>query len=451
MASAFWDPRARRWVASFRGLFDPRRRRLLVPVDQVPPGDGPTAKAAADAFASECDSLVQRCACSPGLDTIARAEALGAILPAQAIALRTGTAPPLAGDQRKREAVTILAAARMHPSSHRETVDEAKRHTAAVEAFTTWAGTVRVEDLTAERAMAYVAHLQASGYCYDGRRHALLWLRRAARMAGGLGYADALTGLVLDRRGDDRPAVEAWTFAELGQMVKAAARQDDQRLLAVVLLGGWCGLRDSEIYRLRCGDLDGEVLAVAKRKAKNRASRRDIPLPPTVAAVLADLAAGQPDTAPLIRPGSQRTKRTRSDGAFCDHTFPRWFGRAVWGDRPATPRALAAALVEDPVQPRPDRQLPGSSRLGCLPALRRLPPKCLRKTFLSWAFRQGLNRDQAERYAGHTLSGALPVSERHYLADLLVAELRPLAVELEARLVKVYRHPSMDSQVAVAQ
>ena len=441
MASAYFDPAIQAWKASFRGLFQRGvvRTRLRIPLDQLRHGQ---EKSLADAYAKHLDRLCRLCESQPKSADIDQAEAAGAITPDQAAALRTGARPPITGEGNKPVPMRILALARTHPSSRRERTRDILRHESDVTAFTTWAGTDRIEALTIERVDDWLRHLTEQGRTYDGRRHALLWLRRAARMAMTHGYPDALSGMILNRR-EQRPVIRAWTFAELGELLRGAARYPDHRLYAAVLLGGFAGLRDSEMFRLVCGDLDGHVLHISR--TKNRASIRSLPLPDPIVDALRPLVHGQPADAHLFRPTHVRTKRSPDILAFCDHTFPRWFNGAVWGDHPTTPAALARAIAAPAPPYRPHKVPPAPSAIGACPRLRRLPMKSLRKAFMSWTIRAKHDTHLIERWAGHTISGIAAVSERHYFADLDVTELEPIADVIGAAIQRSVAHPTVSA------
>jgi hypothetical protein len=89
----------------------------------------------------------------------------------------------------------------MHPSSQRETVGDVRDHERAVTAFCQWASSDRLDALDIETVTGWIKHQQAQGRAYDTIRHDILWLRRASRMAGAMGFPDPLTKLVLHRRG----------------------------------------------------------------------------------------------------------------------------------------------------------------------------------------------------------------------------------------------------------
>lgn len=407
MASAFLTRDG--WVADFRALHGASNSgRVRVPAERL---IGPADKAGAVAFAQQLDRLCRLCEATPTPAIIAEAEDARAITPEQAQALRTkrqvpGRRPII--DRRP----TVLAAALMHPASLREGSADQERHTEAVAGFCRWAGIERVEDLTIDLVTSYLAHLRAQGYSYDGRRHALLWLRRASKMAAAVGLPDPLSRLALDRR-DARQAIQAWSLPQLRQAIAVLGAHPDQRLRAVLLLGAFAGMRDSEIIRRQVRDLQGERLDIATdpaRKAKNEASRRMIPLAPAIVEALGPIVAGRAPEAPLIATTSARSHRSALRGFFNPESFAKWFSRGLWPAEDARPPAWI------------DTGLP------------RLPPKTMRKSFLSWMARAKANRDHLERYTGHTLSGVAVVTARHYLVDYAATELEDIAELVEREL-----------------
>lgn len=416
MASAVRDKLG--WIAIFRPLFgsgDAGRRPVRIPPSRLVSLDD---KAGADAYARHLAQLCRLCEVAPSVPTIDEAETLGAITAEQAAALRSGKQPPSARpapDQR----LTILAAALAHPSSQREKPAEQERHRKEVQRFVDHARIERVQDMTLEVVMSYLDHLRAEGMRFDGRRHALLWLRRASKMAAAAGLPDPLSGMSLDHR-ERRGAIVVWTLPQILAAVQALQAVPDRRPLAVLLLGACCGLRDSEIIRREVRDLQGDRLDCAtdpSREAKNDASRRMLPLAPVVADVLAGLAAGRQPSEALIATASQRSHGSQSPGFFNAESFATWFRRCMWPDE--------------------GRRARGYIDAGLPP----LPPKTMRKSFMSWMARGKANRDHLERYTGHTLSGVARVTGRHYLADYAADELQGIADLIQAQLAPVYTKP----------
>lgn len=409
MASAFYEKDKRRWRARFYGPFQrgATRRTVIIPAEHLRPGH---EKASADAYAAECDRLARLCE-NPavGPQIITRAAAMQAVTAEQARALRAKKPVPVVRPA-LREGWTITEAAESHPSTARETKAEQAKHRAAVARFTAWSGAATLGELTLDLARGWIAEMERQGLAWDTRRHSLLWLRRASRMAGAAGLPDPLSDFVLDRRGR-KPGVQVWTLDELCAAGRTLRTRTDLRPLACLLLGGFLGLRPSEIARARIEDIDADgVLEIGKRhgEGKNAASRRRLPMPPAMVADLRALAADRPADQPLIAKAT-RWAKAAGDPFFCLDTL---------GD-----------YMRDHLM-RPDGPL------------RPLPPKCLRKSFATWATRRKLDRDGIEAYLGHDNPWVPAMTRDHYLGDLQVDELRPFADEIGKALSPLYGPPS---------
>lgn len=148
------------------------------------------------------------------------------------------------------------------------------------------------------------------------------------------------------------------------------------RAQAVVYLGGFMGLRSSEITRLTASDLRGDVLFVGEHGSKNVQSRRALPVPGIILERLESLE--QSGDSPLIR-------RPRRDTAF------------------------DAFGLDHYMHPMLEK-----------------PPKMLRKAFSTWAV-NFLPPRHVETFLGHSSGLVSQVTARHYLADIRLAELRPSA------------------------
>jgi integrase len=163
-------------------------------------------------------------------------------------------------------------------------------------------------------------------------------------------------------------------------------------------LGAFAGLRPSETVRIRCGDLRADnrlpigLLPGRESEAKNHASRRLLPIPWPVAEAMHRLAKGRPANEPLLI-----TRSPASDG-------PQGFTPIVFNQ-------CFAPMME---------RVTG----------RRLPIKCLRKSFATWILRAGYDRERLELFLGHETKLANSITGRHYTAELhelLADELEPMA------------------------
>lgn len=404
---------AKGWTVEYRGLVrsatgKPERRR--VPVARL---TGSDPAALAKGYAIDCERACQRLHGPHTATDIHFALDLGAISPAQADALLAGLAPPTRAAVAP---ITLEAAFLAHPSTQHSTTDR-RRYIGLLSLFQKWSGVVHLEDLTMAKVQDYVTWMRAQGYSWDYRRHCLLPLRRAARMAAARWQmADVLGEMVLDRR-DRRAPVQAWTPAEIITACTTFKRSGNLRALVATGLGAWVGLRPSEIYRLQVQDLtaDGRLRIGLDtgREAKNEPSRRILPLPPTVAAWWRELANSRPHghylipcyggrRAPPDRKPRQDRPRPRKDGPFTATTFSKWL-------QPLLAEATA----------------------------RRLPVKSLRKTWATWATRHKIDPDQREAWLGHDSPLAHSITAAHYVADLydiLADELTPIADRIEAEL-----------------
>lgn len=390
MPSAFHDPARDRWIADFRPLKAAglARRRTVVPASRLRPGH---ELADAAAFARECDQACRLLDVRVSAAALHRARELGAISRAQATALLSGGPLPVG---KAHHEGSLVAAALAHPASRRDGERDATnalvylRH---IEAFAAWSGCTTVRGLTLDLALGWVRHLREQGVSQGGRRHRLRYLRRAAVMAASWGLPNPLSGLRLDERADDPAPMDVLALDELARVL---VMLEDPRARLAAALGGCLGLRPSETARLLVGDLAGSTLRVGERVAKNRASRRTVPMPATVAAWCTAAAAGRPARAPLIpsrAPG--RAEACMAASAWCQWLQP----------------LLTAA------------------------AGRHVPAKGLRKAFATWASSCIAGRD-VERFLGHQSGLLATVTSRHYLGAALARELEPAAAVLEREL-----------------
>lgn len=333
---------------------------------------------------------------------IEAAERCGAITAEQAAAL--------AGETPQRHTITDLWQA--HPATAREydrSPDQYKRHQRELQRFVDWLGSDDPARVDLDTAQRYITELKRRGMAWDTRRHHLLAVRRVSTMLPTIRMQDQIGRIVLDRRdADEIPSVEAWTPEEIAAALaideitchdSRRYQRPQQRTMgiterAVIALGACCGLGSSEIIRLQAGDLAGDLLQVGARKAKNRSRRRQIPLPTTLANWLSTMTAGLQPSDPLI---AWQRKTDDLPQPYTPSSYAQWSG--PW---------LAAATG------------------------RRLPPKSLRKSFVSIAIQLGATDRAIEAYLGHTYSGLSMVTQRHYAAAMLVRELRPLADSIDA-------------------
>jgi integrase len=401
MASGFEDKHG--WIASFKPLYGaPRkRRRVRIPKSHLLE---PNTKRSADAYAVECERYCRILEGAPTVGDIRHAIDLGAVSRGQGDGL-LGPDSHLVGLSGL-EAVSLMEAAKEHPSTQREqraAPSEYGRHERELFEFVAFSKIEHLHELTLARAMGWVEYLKDKGYTWDGRRHRLLWLRRAAQMATTHGLPNVLGGFRIDRN-DSIQEVAVWTFRELCQTAATLEVEKDPRIRAVLALGGFVGLRSSEICRIQIGDIYEGVLKVGVRERKNTYSRRDVPLPGIVTAWLSPLS-DRPEGHPLVAPltGHGRMKPTEMNCA----TFGRWATRTL-GD--VTGKAL--------------------------------PAKCLRKSFSEWAADENLPQRDVDAFMGHQTGAVNLVRARHYLARRRLDDLRKTAAKMDRIIRKGLRQVS---------
>ncbi len=426
MSSAFRDkttPGA--WIADFRPFAarGSRRRRVRIPPARC------RTETDARAYAAECDRycrLLETCAPAGPAD-IRHALRLKAITAEEADRLAGDPTGRLLAHSRP----TIDQAHDLHPSTHRTLSARSRdydRCQSAIDRFRRFAGVTYIDQVTVQLVQRYLDHLRAAGLSWDTRRHLLLPIRRACRMAPSLGHADPLAGLLLDRR-DEAPEIPVWTLPELCHAAIAFQAISSPLPLATLALGGFLGLRPSEICRALVSDIVPLtavpapigpmspicpilLLQVGLRARKNAQSRRDLPIPPIVADWLAPLITGRQPAAPLIPrqcPCSLHSspftlhpsKRRGASLPFDAYALSKWF----------TPLMTAA-----------------------IPDAARHPIKALRKSFATWAINSGIDERHVEAYLGHLSSRVAAVTSRHYLAAARARELLPAAMSMDATL-----------------
>jgi YD repeat-containing protein len=291
----------------------------------------------------------------------------------------------------RRGPATIVEAAYAHEATKREELkakadvkagQDLRRHRADLDAFVAWLGTSSLAAMTRQRVLAYIDHLKEQGFAWSTRKHKLLLIRRAAQMAPHFGLQDTLTNALIDRRDEDEfTEIQAYDGPELYELVTTCFDRGESRIAIAAALMGYCGLRPSELARLLVGDYNPaqKVLRVGAQKRKNRASRRDLPLPATVAAWLDTFVAGRSPEEPLIRTHHPDGKVR----GFEYFDLGKWWAERLRG-------------------------------LGCT---RILSPKALRKTFVCIATWEA--RDIPERaidlYMGHKIAGFTSVTNSAYL------------------------------------
>jgi len=394
MASAFQDSHG--WIADFRPPFNAFNKRKRIRIPDLK-GSTPTVKARAAAFAKRCEDLARALERGPTAKQIQDALDLGIISPEQADEARLGhgVLPP------KPEQLTIRRAFDTHPTTVREArnnPDDHSRHVEAVKAFTEFSGIVYLQDLTMTAVQSWIEKLRRDKKKFNTRRHALLGIRRASRMGPTIGLPDPLNGFKLDSDDEPRGIEEVWTFEQLVAAARDFIALEDPRPLAILAMGGFMGLRPTEITRAQVGDVDAKqgTLKIGMRLAKNKASRRELPIPPVCIPWLLAPGKDRPATEPLI------------------HTVYR--GRVCALDKQRYPDLIRPFLTK-------------ATGLD-------LPPNYLRKSFATWAIYAELNILHVEAFMGHQSAQIADITAKHYLARLNTRALQPTAKAISDAIEK---------------
>lgn len=361
MASAFTDRSG--CIAQFRG-YSGKRRCVRVAGDM----------AEAHALAQEAELLCRALHIKPTIGALARAIEIRAITQEEADIIQGYS-------DNTHTNVTIREAALAHPTTSRERdrdIIELDRHLRELAEFMEFSGVEHLASLTVQHVQRYIEHLRRRGYSWDGRRHRIIMLRRACRMAPSYGLRDVLAGIQLDRR-EEVPQVVVWGQED----AKNALRCLSGPALGICALG-LCGLRPTEIIRAEYADVQEGCLIVGSRDAKTLSSRRTLPLPGFAMAII----------------GSGR-------GAIIRHRRGRY-------DQ--------SALADSWLYYVRQTDLP------------RIPPKSLRKTCATLLIESGAAPLLVESWLGHSHAGLLPVTNRHYLAKVNIDALRPVSDLLQGLL-----------------
>jgi integrase len=283
----------------------------------------------------------------------------------------------------------LLSLALSHPSTIREQGNqrEFKRHMREMKLFIEQTGITDLSRLSLSAVVNYVKEMEEAGASPDGIRHRLLWVRRASWMAGTMNKPDPLRKFKLVPRKTKRVR-DVFTLEEMLTAAERFKAMKDRRPLAVLILGGFMGLRPSEIFSIRLSDISGGVLSTGK---KNDPSERLLPVPECLSAWIPPLVDRAPDAyliCPLTGHGGFR------DRPFTDCTFPAWINPL-----------LAAATGKN------------------------LSVEFLRKSFSTFCIEARLNPYHFERMMGHKVSGVTRTTRDHYAFMAEAETIRP-TVEL---------------------
>lgn len=402
MASAFRDSHG--WIADFRPLHSPgrKRRRVRIPPDRLP-NDPASHALAARAIATECERLCRALeVMRPSRSMVDGALDIGAITREQAAALIGQEPVPYDQTPRRDEALRLIRAADMHPSTARQMKSaphEYDREMKLLDRFIAWSGVKHVQDVTLEMVMRYIVRMRDDlGYSWDYRRRHLLFLRRATRMGASVGIPDPIGGLILDPRprGHARAPTMAFDFERMARAVSDLRDAGELRAAAAIALGGLAGLRPSEMARAMPGDYANGLLRVGERLAKNESSRRTIPLPELARKVIEAAVKAHDPGVPILSP-LQRIGKPADATLSLDNLWD-WLG----------------PILKRHVGPH--------------------SPKALRKTFATAAIRAGAPPHLVDEYLGHKIAMLSDVSARHYLEGARAKELRKVTVKIDAKI-----------------
>ena len=324
---------------------------------------------------------------------VIHARDLGAIKPEQAAALLADMDADAVGDGGP---ATVAACYEAHAATRRERDGDAtayRRHTRELREFLRYARITYQAEVTYPLVLDYVKHMKAKGYRYKTRQHRLSSILRAAAMGAALhGLSNPLVGARLDRRGNEQPlrSIDCFTELELARALTpqtVLGRQPltlETRHRVVLAMGALMGMRPSEIYRAKVSDWDGATIYTGQKTA---GSRRRLPAARTVAAWLDALTEGRSAEDPLIG---------HKGAFFRADTFSQWCG--TW---------LPAA------------------------AGRKLPVKCLRKTFATLCVRHQIHEYTLEAHMGHLPPRLAASTQQSYLIQARATELQPVADMME--------------------
>lgn len=389
MASAYQRSDNGRWYASYRPIAALGTRRVRVPIPPRRLRRG-HEKRDADAYATECEHYSRLLETAPTRADILHAQHLGIIDDDHAVQLRAGV--PLRTGRAHDGPTTLEEAWLEHPAATRlAKTDHAQWQylRGALRRFVEWSGIAHIGELDLETIQRWIAELTRRGLAYDTRRHYLMPLRQASRMAAAHGLPDVVSGLRLD----STPADATVDYWPLDALLEGIPQLTDARIAAVVLLGAFMGLRATEIQRLRPDQVGhgGEADVIQIWPAKTRPSHRVLPVPEPILRVLQLIMPADP-ALPLLR---ARKRRSGQISGFTKGTYR-------------------------------DQVKPELARVTGID----LAVKCLRASFATWASDHELPPAHIEAYLGHSASGIADITQRHYLAKSNAKKLRPTAAAI---------------------
>lgn len=386
------------WIARFRGVDMPKGkyRQVRIPGEYLRPNlEDIDAANHADKCRRLCELIEAK---SYSADDIREAVKRRAITKEMADRITKGlpihieTTPVL----------SLLGAATMHPATEHERncPEDYRRHQRDLEQFSEWSGVTACKDVTLDLVTRYVSHLKTVTKSQSTMQHKMLWLRRAMKVHRTRGGNDPLERIKIvskRRTGAGRREIDVWGLDDLCRGAVALQQAENHRALAVVALGGFMGLRPSEITRAKIGDIEDGLLSTGM---KTEESERILPIPKPVLKMIEPLLDG-PASRALI-PTHSPVARSNTDKHFDPRRGLRFFTDDI-------------------------RNAAGGNRRPC----------DLRKSFMTWAVDNGIDPSAIERYMGHAAGLVSAVSSRHYYKALNADKLRPHCRKMEKKIEKM--------------
>lgn len=281
----------------------------------------------------------------------------------------------------ERHPLSLVALACSHPSVHyEETKNPADydRHLEYLRAFCRHQNVYTIEILRLTHVEAWLRHLKALNRAFDTRRHAIMYLRHACTMGADHGFPNVIGSKTIDRREIKKSRSDNYTLREILQIINDARDHEPENVAAFALMG-LMGLRPSEVQAITPASFyvtataDQPNIAVLHTGAKTESSIRELPLPKLVRDLIRPLLQQHTSPNTLLF----RTSHNRA----VDHTnFAKW--------------------------------LAGMYRHT---AVRRLPPKTLRKSFFNvLIFDLNQRESIVEMYEGRRVTSINQVSDSNY-------------------------------------
>ena len=286
-------------------------------------------------------------------EAVTHAICIGAVTNAEATALLVGVPSAPTAPVNESVQMDLLTAYDRQSALGRAKAKDVKRHRDGLERFIAWSGKTTLVSVTREDVQMFVRYLRdEKDFSKDGIRHIVEGVRTACRYAPNLQLQDVLAGQnFLSGLPVKRP-VRAY---QMEDVLRVAAAPTTEPLMRVAIgFGVLMGLRLYETIRIQWENIDRDgILTISERKKKLNGSRLVIP--------------------PILRDWLEAIPPFENgQGSLFDYTGPH---------------------AEESFSQRLGRLLKANKL--------ELPPKCLRKTFATWAYLEGLDGISIEYYQGH--------------------------------------------------